>query len=312
MTVPASLRVPVRTLVPVMDIGGTHVTAALFDPAAQAVLDSARQRRHRRPLDASASATDIVQRLVRCANDVAAPPDAAWGVALPGPFDYEGGIGLYEGVGKFDALKGVDLRQAFLDAVRPAPAEVHFLNDANAFAVGEWVSGAAAGHDRALALTLGTGVGSAFLDRGRIIEEGPAVPPEGRADLLTFNGQPLEETVSRRAVLARYSAMTRRDDPRLDVHDVAQRARDGDILAETVLSGTFRALGEALRPWVNRFGATVVVVGGSMAGSWDLIVRPLRTGLGGTYGPAVVHARHGDDATLIGAGIHTIRQGRRP
>ncbi|WP_157181344.1 ROK family protein [Actinopolymorpha alba] len=296
-------------LVPVMDIGGTHVTAGLFEPDAQGILDGSRQRL---PLDASAPAAAIVERIVRCGDALDAPSGMAWGIALPGPFDYERGIGWYEGVGKFDALHGVELGRALRDGLRAAPARTRFLNDANAFALGEWASGAAVGQARVLALTLGTGIGSAFVAHGRIVEDGPEVPPEGRADLLTIDGRPLEETVSRRAVLARYATLAgggTRPEPAVgvDVEDIARRAEQGDAVAANVLGAAFHALGAALRPWVERFGATLLVVGGSMAKSWDLVAAPLRSGLGGPVGPAVVPARHGDDATLIGAGIHALR-----
>ncbi|MEK8144748.1 hypothetical protein NKH18_33290 [Streptomyces sp. M10(2022)] len=46
-----------------------------------------------------------------------------------------------------------------------------------------------------------------------------------------------------------------------------------------MLDHAFRALGVAMAPWLTRFQATVLVVGGSIAGSWDLVTAPLREGL---------------------------------
>ncbi|MNC90661.1 hypothetical protein D3C83_67870 [compost metagenome] len=66
----------------------------------------------------------------------------------------------------------------------------------------------------------------------------------------------------------------------------------------------FSALGKALSPWVDTFGATIVVVGGSMAGSWDLVAEPLRSGLGEV---ALVRSRLGDAAPLVGAGLWALR-----
>jgi glucokinase len=60
--------------------------------------------------------------------------------ALPGPFDYRQGIGLYHGVGKFETLCGVNLRGR---SRLPRCKSVTFLNDANAFLLGEWWAGAA-------------------------------------------------------------------------------------------------------------------------------------------------------------------------
>ena len=90
-------------------------------------------------------------------------------------------------------------------ALRPSPSAVRFLNDADAFGVGEYAVGAARGHDRAVCITLGTGVGSAFLDRGRPVNSGPTVPPDGSIHLVVHDGRPIEETVSRRAIRTAYA-----------------------------------------------------------------------------------------------------------
>jgi glucokinase len=55
--------------------------------------------------------------------------------------------------------------------------------------------------------------------------------------------------------------------PHADVLDVAMLARTGDRRATQVFDDAFAALGLALAPWLARFEATVLVVGGSMAGS---------------------------------------------
>src|SRR4029078_2642228 len=129
--------------------------------------------------------------------------DAPLGVAIPGPFDYAKGVGRYEGVAKFESLTGLDLGAA-LRAALPGRAErIAFVNDADAFVLGEWTWGAAAGHRRVAGITLGTGVGSGVVDEGRVVVDVPLVPPDGSVHLLSIDGLPLEESVSRRAMLRR-------------------------------------------------------------------------------------------------------------
>ncbi|NEB80477.1 ROK family protein, partial [Streptomyces sp. SID14478] len=82
----------------------------------------------------------------------------------------------------FASLYGADVRADLLGGLRRRPADVVFLNDAHAFLMGEWSAGAARGHTRVVGITLGTGVGSAFLAGGRILDRGPGIPPEGRMD----------------------------------------------------------------------------------------------------------------------------------
>lgn len=292
-------------LIPVLEIGGTHVTSALVETPPGRIVPDSRRRRALRP---DAPADETLARILACADELSATRGARWGVAVPGPFDYERGIALFEGVAKFDSLYGMDLGQFLRDKVAAQPAKVTFLNDATAFLLGEWTAGAAAGHDRAVGITLGTGVGSAFLADGSLVDSGPDVPPGGRADLLRVRQRPLEDTVSRRAIISAYAATSAgvASDHVVDVQEIADRARSGDTPARAVLEEAFVALGEVLAPWLERFHATTLVVGGAMTGSWDLIERPLRTGLD-TYSPDVaarcrpVVARHPDEAAIIGA-----------
>ncbi|MDG4861713.1 ROK family protein [Streptomyces sp. T-3] len=279
-------------MMPVLEIGGTHVAAA------QVALPGAEvSARNRLPLGPRDRAPEVLGAVVRCAAGLQAPDGAVWGVAVPGPFDYEKGVALFAGVGKFDDLYGVDVRAVLLDGVWPRPADLVFLNDAHAFALGEWRAGAVRGHRRCVGITLGTGIGSAFLADGVLCREGPGVPPEGRIDLVTVAGLPLERTVSRRALLARYG------DPGADVRDLAVRARAGERRARQVFDEAFVALGSELGPRLRKFGASALVVGGAVAGSWDLVGPALRAGLG-DIGVPLVRSVLGEDAALVGAAAY--------
>jgi glucokinase len=176
---------PGGRVTPVLDIGGTHVTAALVDLASGRVSAGSTRRRS---LDSTAAAGVLLDVIVDCAREVPAPAAATWGVAVPGPFDYAEGIARFEGVGKFDALNGVDIGAVLGRELPGEPSTVVFVNDAIAFGLGEWAFGAGAGHDRMVGITLGTGVGSAFLDRGAPVASGPGVPPHGRCSVCASPG----------------------------------------------------------------------------------------------------------------------------
>ncbi len=292
-----------------LDIGGTHVAAALVDPGSGRVTAGSKRVL---PLRSAGTADEILETISACASSVGAIAGANWGVAIPGPFDYARGIGLFSGVGKLESLYGLDVGRVLLDAIDPSPGRLLFLNDANAFLIGEWAAGAAMGHDRAVGVTLGTGVGSAFLARGTIVETGPSVPPEGRLDLLKIDGQPLEESVSRRAILRRYSTASSGPHPsEEDVRDIAVRALAGEAAARAVFVEVMSSLGGALAPWLERFDASILVIGGAIAVSWDLVAGPLRAGLW-PRAPAdvghmqVVPAQLGSNANLAGAARHVL------
>jgi len=288
--------------VPALEIGGTHVASAMVDVARPVVVTGSWTRM---PLDADDSADSILATIVACAGALAAARGSAWGIAIPGPFDYSAGIGRFEGVAKFGALEGVNVGRRLMAGL-PTPTRVAFLNDAAAFLIGEWAAGAAIGHDRVAGITLGTGIGSAFLAGGRIVNTGPDVPPNGEVHHLSVDGRPLEETVSRRAIVAAYLRLAVRGsaDRVPDVAEIASLARQGESPALAAMAGPLRALGRTLAPWLERFGATVLVVGGSIAGSWDLVEPPLRDGLGAKI--ELRRARLPDDAALIGAALFVV------
>jgi predicted NBD/HSP70 family sugar kinase len=294
-------------LIPALEVGGSHVTAAVVDLSAGRVLEPTRSRR---PLSSDGPATDVIRTLLEVAAPVAAAAgrNATLGVAIPGPFDYARGIGRFEGVAKFESLTGLDLAAALRAGLEGMVVRIAFLNDADAFVLGEWAWGAAAGHRRVAGVTLGTGVGSGFLDDGRVVVDDPRVPPDGSVHLLSIDGQALEETVSRRA-LRRQARLAIEELPAdADVLDVAMLARAGDRRARRVFDDAFAALGFALAPWLARFEVSVLVVGGSMAGSWDLVRPPLlgalRRAEPAIAGLAVRRAAHPEDSALIGAAIH--------
>ncbi|GLY19296.1 ROK family protein [Kineosporia rhizophila] len=280
--------------VPVLEIGGSHLTAALVSPTGPEVL-----RLRRWHVEPDASAEDFMKVMLEGADWLAVEPGAAWGVAMPGPFDYRSGVGRFVGVGKFEALNGFDVGTAFTERAPARPGRVVFLNDADSFGLGEYTVGAAKGFRRAICLTLGTGVGSAFVADGVPLSSGPGVPPEGEAHFIVWGGQELEETVSRRAIRRAYREQTGAD---LDVHEIAELARSGSEVAGAVLEHAFQALGEAMSGYVRDFGAEVLVLGGSIAGSFDLIEPPLRKGLARDV--VIRVAGDPENAPLIGAAVH--------
>lgn len=232
---------------------------------------------------------------------------------MPGPFDYARGVGLFEGVGKFDALFDVHVGAELARRTSRTAAHFAFVNDAAAFTLGEWLAGSAQGVARVIGLTLGTGVGSAFISDGELVQHGDDVPPHGYVYLLTHGGKPLEETVSRRALLRRYAELSGATDERTDVHDLAAMIRAGDPTARRVFDEAFSALGTALAPWVRNFRADRIVVGGGIAGAWELIAEPLTRGLGGvvaTNASTLVKASSAD-APLVGAAWYAARPSHR-
>ncbi len=291
----------------VLEVGGTHATASWVDPGTWQVMPGATGRAAvRAPLRADGSADEILDALAACVDALGSLAGGPLAVAMPGPFDYEAGIGAFADVGKFDALAGVDVGAGLLARLLPAPERIVFVNDAAAFGLGEWLVGAARDSDRAVAITLGSGIGSAFVDSGAVVSSGPTVPPNGYVYRLEIDGNPLESVVSRRAIRAAYAAAGGATDA--DVREIAERAASADPLAYRAFTEPLRRLGTALAPWLARFAAQVLVVGGGISESWALVEPALREGLRRQSSAVaelpIRRAGNPDAATAIGAAWH--------
>jgi predicted NBD/HSP70 family sugar kinase len=277
-----------------LDIGGTHVSAGRVRLSSATVEAEARVRLEFTP------GVTLLERILEAAKSVSTPETRGFGVAAPGPFDYDAGTCLV--AHKLPGLYGINLRRELAPAVGLPGEAVSFLNDAEAFLLGEWWAGAARGHTRALGITLGTGLGSAFLEEGRFVRSGPRVPADGALYTLEFRGRPVEETISRSALLARYGADP---DGGPDVGQIAERARAAETHARGVFQEVAADLAEFLAGSVEAFAPTCLVVGGSIARAWDLLEPTLEQGLA-AYQPLVVaRAVNIDDAPLLGAARHT-------
>src|SRR6185503_1143902 len=112
-------------------------------------------------------------------------------IALPGPFDFATGVAWYRGQDKFDQLYGYNLGDSLREEL--ALDRLMFMNDAEAFAVGEWTAGEVRGVERCVGVTIGTGVGTAFLADGHVVREGDTVPPGGELYRTQYDGKPLED-----------------------------------------------------------------------------------------------------------------------
>jgi predicted NBD/HSP70 family sugar kinase len=275
-------------IVAALELGGSHVSGARVDLATAEVEDLVRLA-----LDPGGTRAELLEPILAVARTVAYGV-TRMGFAAPGPFDYANGVCTIKGVGKLEGLFGVDLRfelsRVFSDADAPA---ICFLNDAEAFLLGESWVGAARGHARAIGITLGTGLGSAFLVDGHIVREGLGVPPGGNLHVCQFRGAPVEESISGRAIRARFDNAT-------SVEEIARRAGEGDEHASCVLAVLGSDLAAFLAPWCEEFGATCVVVGGSIAHAWSHFRSPLARLLG----TDVAVAARVDDAALFGAAHH--------
>lgn len=252
-----------------VDIGGSHITAIAVDMESHTIISGSRAES---PVDNKAEADVILSvwadTLKKILKNIPIFRLRGIGFAMPGPFDYPKGICLIRGVDKYEKLYGVNVGNAISSRLGlPCDCKVRFMNDASSFAVGEAWAGKAAGFKKMMAITLGTGFGSAFVDDRIPVVEGANVPAMGCVYHLPFGNGIADDSFSTRWFIARYKDVTGRE--ARGVKDVADAARTTPAI-QALFDEFGKNLGSFLSPWLLRFGAEIVVIGGNVSLAWDL------------------------------------------
>jgi glucokinase len=214
--------------------------------------------------------------------------------AFPGPFDYEQGICLIQYLGKYDALYGLNITENLKEILGMPSLEVHYRNDAEAAILGEALYGAGAGYSRLLGLTIGTGLGSAFVAEGRLITQGDNVPSHGWLYPCMFEDQRADDVFSTRCLLAR---LQERGIHARDIASAIQMADQNNIALAEIFAAFGLELGEFLQPFVSAFHADAVLVTGGIAEAWERFA----PSLGRALSVPVLRGGLGRRAALLGA-----------
>jgi glucokinase len=277
-------------LVIALDVGGTSFKSALI--ARGGHVASTVQAT---PIDSSGSADIILGSLAgTVASYLRVGTPAGVALGFPGPFDYAGGVSRITGVEKFEALYGLDVRQALRERVSLPDVPILFRNDAEAALVGEASYGAGRDRRRLLGVTLGSGLGSAFVVNGQAVDTGPGVPAQGWLYPVLFGGQRADDCFSRRGLLARLRAA---GSHWAEVKPAAEAARGADAAARRVFEAFGADLGAFLSPFAVQFEAEAVLVAGRIAGALDLFGQPMQQALT----VPVLAGERGAEAALLGA-----------
>ena len=276
-----------------LDVGGTSVKSALVAPGGHVI-----GKPSITPIDSSGEAENILTTFAQIISTHLGEGHTSdrRGVAFgfPGPFDYGAGICLIEGVEKYGAIYGVNIRAALRARLNLRDLPLLFRNDAEAAVVGETRYGAGQDYRRLIGVTLGTGCGSAFLVNGVPVTSGPGVPPNGWLYPVSFRGLRADDLFSQRGLQAHLRAASVTS---VDVTKAAAAARAGDLAARQVFEAFGADLGRFLNSFAVAFAAEAVLVLGRIAGAIDLFGPPLRQALSVPALPSEL----GPDAALFGA-----------
>lgn len=300
------------SLIVAVDIGGTHIRAAAYEPNILSPITHQRTRSH-------ATESGVFDRLVQAIEAVWQPGKVdAIGIASPGPLDPHTGT----------ILDTPNIPEWVNFPVGPKLCDhfgvpVYLDNDANMAALAEWQYGAGMGHDHLVYLTISTGIGGGVISSGHLLQgfrgmgaelghmivdpSGPRCGCGGYGHVESFSSGPaIARYVNQQINAGVKSSLP--SQPKLNAAQVAEAAFQGDALAVSAYERAGYYLGIAVANYLAIFDPSILVFGGGVSQAGELLFKPFRDSLQKhTFHPhylddlIITKAAMGDDAGLLGA-----------
>lgn len=275
------------------DIGGTHITTAIVDLHEKKIFH---ETWYRATVNSGGSAEEILQSWVEAMKESQnrfTSPVEMIKMALPGPMDYKNGICLIQDQDKFQSMFAVQLKKELSQRLYFPQDQIEMFNDAACFLKGELFGGTLEHHRRVIGLTLGTGLGSAAICKGKARD----------AELwkMPFNGGIAEDYLSTRWFIGRFEELS---NVRIrGVKDLTDYHMLSPYFSLIFSEFSFN-LAKFICKFIKKAVPSAAVIGGNIALSSPYFLSQthdyLKEMLG--YGFPVYIASQGEKATLLGAG----------
>ncbi len=260
-----------------MDVGGTKIKASIISSAGDIlgdimVFDSKSKE----------SKDNIINNFIFIMNELVTKNNmnaiklSGIGMAFPGPFDYEKGISYIKGLNKYEHIYGINLKEELKQAIEKdielknnfeRDFSLAFSNDGDLFSLGEYLKGYAKDSIRAICICIGTGVGSSFLERGRLIKEAANVPKEGWIYHTAYKEGIVDDYISARGILGISKNVESLKDIK-EVRELYDLAMAGNYEAKKVFGEFGKRLREVMIPFFDKFKPDTFVIGGQISKSF--------------------------------------------
>ena len=305
-----------------VDLGGTRVRAGVITAAAELLGQAEASIAGVSPEAGLTIIQDLIAQLIQTQQ----APIAGIGIGATGPIDSAGGV--IHNPYTLQGWSNVPIVESLQDKFGLL---ARLDNDANAAALGEFWQGAGRGARRLYAVTVGTGVGTAFIADGVLQSGAGGVHPEGGHQLIDPDGPECYcgqrgcwesliagPSIARRARLAAEARGWKPtpDDTgsRFEARMLTWAARHGDAFALHVLHDVALDLARGIVNIILLFVPDVIVLGGGVMESADLFLPAVLEAIH-TEHPMVpfdavriLPAQLGDQAGLFGGAYMILRE----
>lgn len=187
------------------------------------------------------------------------------GMAWPGPFDYKKGVSLMDGLGKYQAIYGINIGEEISRKVGWSGLNLVYLNDVAAFTNGYAFENKIES-EKIIALVIGTGAGSAFYNNGKCVgSEYNGVPNNGWIYNMPFRSEYIEDWVSSKGIKnlsQKYYGME------IDGKTLFELAERKDEKALKLWLEFGDIIKEAMIPFIESYKPDSLVLGGKISKAW--------------------------------------------
>ena len=275
----------------VADLGATSIGVGIADLSGNLV------EQYEEPADVTDGPEAILARVDRLFTELCGRADdtlgALWGIGIgvPGPVEFATGRPASPPI-----MPGWDdypVRERFSDR-HVVPVWVD--NDVNLMALGEYRAGVARGHDAAIFVKIGTGIGAGILIDGKLHrgstgsagDVGHIQVTDDPSIICRCGNRGCLEALAGGAALARDGTLAARDGRspllarllaergRIEATEVGWAAANGDSVSRELIGTAGRRIGQMVATLVNAVNPSLVVIGGGVTRVGDALVASVR------------------------------------
>jgi glucokinase len=315
-----------------VDLGGTKIAAALATTQGEIVV------RGRRPTPAQAGPDAVINSICATINEVLSAKElrpsrlSGIGIAAAGIIDSANGKVIFSP--NLPGWHEVPLREA-IEQRFGIPA--YLGNDANLAALGEWRFGVEKKVANLIYITVSTGIGGGIIADGKLYTGACGAAGEIGHMTIDVNGPRCRcgnigcwETLASGTALAREAVkritegartsiieLVGGDVSKIDAKIVDLAAKQGDELAQELVSHLGYYFGVGLANLVNIFNPELILVGGGVAKIGDLLLQPaIKIVKGRAFSTSanaveIKPAILGDDSGILGAVAFVLEHSKR-
>jgi glucokinase len=259
-----------------VDIGGSHIVSAAVDIENLEIIPNTT---HSVKVDNKLSKDEVIKTwskaITRTIESVSLEGQINIGFAMPGPFHYKTGLAMYKGSNeKYENLYNVSIPKELSKHLNYPNLDFRFLNDATSFGVGVASIGKAENYDKVIAVTLGTGFGSAFIDKGVPQVKREDVPVGGCLWDKPYKGGIGDDYFSTRWCVKRFYELTG-----VKLGGVRDIAEKDDENSKTVFKEFGANMAEFMLPFIRNYQPDLIILGGNVSKASDFFLPTMKNQL---------------------------------